>query len=408
MGRDRIRILLLFNSMYPCAGGGRETGLYNLSRYGRGELEFHVISLRAPRGARIPFADALEFAQVYPAFSWQSVIKMRGYNRFARQWDAAGGARRIEKKALSIVRNVRPHVIMSFDAGPTAVAALKLARALDICSAMNMRTFYAAERYGSATAPNATALAALKMERQVVRDTDVLLCNGEDTFEYCRGTMGRTKPTVLVHNGVDVNLFKPSLGKPMRKQMGPADAVVFISINPIRDIKGPQDAIAALASLPANVRERIRLTFLGKGAFGPFQKQAKRLRIAHLVSYLGFVTPLELPAFLTSADVAIHPVLFSAGTTHASLETLACGLPQLSYEAASLRSTCIDGKTGLLVPKGDIKALADGMRTLAGDRDLRERLGRSARELAMQFSWPRYVEKYTEALRRCCKRGEAS
>jgi glycosyltransferase involved in cell wall biosynthesis len=47
------------------------------------------------------------------------------------------------------------------------------------------------------------------------------------------------------------------------------------------------------------------------------------------------------------------------------------------------------GETGLLVPHGDVGALAGALRTLVGDPALRERLGRGARAFAETLPWSR-------------------
>ena len=65
----------------------------------------------------------------------------------------------------------------------------------------------------------------------------------------------------------------------------------------------------------------------------------------------------------------------------------------------------LDGVTGLTVPVGDAGALAGALNRLLGDDELRERLGRKARERALaDFTIPRMVEQtmdvYDEAIER--------
>lgn len=62
----------------------------------------------------------------------------------------------------------------------------------------------------------------------------------------------------------------------------------------------------------------------------------------------------------------------------------------------------VDGETGLLVPRGDVKALADAMQRLLTDNELREQLGRSAAARSVEFtatvSMPRLEQVLGELL----------
>lgn len=66
-------------------------------------------------------------------------------------------------------------------------------------------------------------------------------------------------------------------------------------------------------------------------------------------------------------------------------QAMAAGRPVISADTPGIREAITDGVSGLLVPAGDAPALADAMRRLASDRDLRARMGEAARAA--------YVEK---------------
>ena len=69
------------------------------------------------------------------------------------------------------------------------------------------------------------------------------------------------------------------------------------------------------------------------------------------------------------------------------MEAAACGTPTVASDSPGLRESVVDGKTGYLVPHGDVLALADGINRVIGDPETRDRLGAQARAFAEGFSW---------------------
>ena len=63
-------------------------------------------------------------------------------------------------------------------------------------------------------------------------------------------------------------------------------------------------------------------------------------------------------------------------------EAMAHGRPVVASAVGGLSDLVVDGETGLLVPPGDVAALRSALERLLGDPELRERLGRAARERA--------------------------
>jgi len=70
------------------------------------------------------------------------------------------------------------------------------------------------------------------------------------------------------------------------------------------------------------------------------------------------------------------------GLPKSLLEAAACGRPLISADAPGCREIAIQDRTGLLVPIGNDKALAEAIATLAASRELRLRYGAAARQLA--------------------------
>ena len=68
------------------------------------------------------------------------------------------------------------------------------------------------------------------------------------------------------------------------------------------------------------------------------------------------------------------------------IEAMACGLPVVSFDCPAGPDEIItDGVDGLLVPSGDVHALAEKLMLLMSDENLRRRLGQQARQTAQRY-----------------------
>ncbi|HJX61414.1 MAG TPA: glycosyltransferase family 4 protein, partial [Dehalococcoidia bacterium] len=107
------------------------------------------------------------------------------------------------------------------------------------------------------------------------------------------------------------------------------------------------------------------------------------------VCFTGRVTTAELVRHYNRAEMSACPSLYEGFGLPAG-EAMACGLPVVATTGGALPEVVEDGVTGILVPPGDAPALAEAMRTLMGDPDLRRRMGQAGRERVLEkFSWPK-------------------
>jgi glycosyltransferase involved in cell wall biosynthesis len=76
--------------------------------------------------------------------------------------------------------------------------------------------------------------------------------------------------------------------------------------------------------------------------------------------------------------IATHPNVHGSGLS-VVLEAMACGRPYVVTEAAGLTGYVRHGEDGLVVPPGDVDAMARAMRELIADPDRADALGRAGR-----------------------------
>lgn len=116
--------------------------------------------------------------------------------------------------------------------------------------------------------------------------------------------------------------------------------------------------------------------------------------VLHRVHRTGFVSPEEVSASLTAADVCVLPYREGVSLRHGSLHAcLAHGRPIVTTRPAISSPDLRDGENVLLVRASDAQAMADAVQKLAWDRDLWERLAAGAAALATSFTWDRVATR---------------
>lgn len=119
----------------------------------------------------------------------------------------------------------------------------------------------------------------------------------------------------------------------------------------------------------------------------------------------GMLTRDELPALYASADAVVLPSVRTATFREpwglVVNEAMEQATPVIVSDevGAAAGGLVVDGRNGFVVPAGDPDALAARIRVLAMNRELRERLGRAAREDVKAFSEAAWVAGMQRALR---------
>jgi glycosyltransferase involved in cell wall biosynthesis len=148
------------------------------------------------------------------------------------------------------------------------------------------------------------------------------------------------------------------------------------------------------------------LVIIGRGPLeGELREKAVALGIADRLTFLTPVDDAELAAWYRAASVFCLPSTEpSEAYGLVQLEAHACGTPVVSTDLPTgVPFVNLDGVTGFIVPVGDARALASALTKLTTDRELRDQLGRQARDrVSWEFSVPTMVERtlavYAEAI----------
>lgn len=137
------------------------------------------------------------------------------------------------------------------------------------------------------------------------------------------------------------------------------------------------------------------LHLVGTGAQeSALQALTHGLRSASSVRFLGDLT--DVAPVVQDADIVWVPSLANRGQ-QVALEAMALGKAVVASDVACLREVMRDGETGLLIPPGDVVALARRTYALLEDQPLRERIGQAAcQHVQQQFSLKAAVEQWRD------------
>jgi glycosyltransferase involved in cell wall biosynthesis len=182
--------------------------------------------------------------------------------------------------------------------------------------------------------------------------------------------------------------------------------VVYVGrILPRKDVRNVVRALATLARTDGHLPVKLLLVG-GESAdpdpvaapeIGELRRLAGELGIADRVLFAGRRQPEELRHYYGAGDVVVTTPWYEPfGLT--PLEGMACARPVIGSAVGGIAFTVRHGETGYLVPARAPEALADRLRELLTQPDLRARMGRTARaRVEREFTWPT-VARRTAAL----------
>ena len=211
--------------------------------------------------------------------------------------------------------------------------------------------------------------------------------------------------TQFIKNGVDTDKYAPG-GAPCADAPWGPDAIVIGTVARVQDVKNHRLLVDALASLRTHHPElapRVKLAIVGDGPLLPAVRQQ--------VQDLGLQDAVWLPGARVDIGSLLHTFTMFAlpslaeGTPVSMLEAMACGLPVVASRVGGIPEVVDDGVQGLLVPVGDVEALAQAMARYALDADLRARHGRAARtRVEERFSMRAMLAAYGDLYAGLCRR----
>jgi sugar transferase (PEP-CTERM/EpsH1 system associated) len=350
--------------------GGLENGLVNLINHMDPDRFHHYVCCMTRSGrsaARVhsPNVDILEFDK-QPGGNWWLPLMLR--RRF---------------------REIDPDIVHSRNWGAIdAVVGARLARVPAVVHGEHGRNDVDPD--GKVTKHNLVRRALGPM-------VDRIVCVSEDLGQWLVEDVGiRSEKVRTIHNGVDIDRFRPGNASELRARCGfAADELLIGTVGRLDPIKDQGTLIDAFARLNRDSRPA-RLLVVGDGpSRGELEESARRAGVASLVTFFGMRD--DIAELLRLFDLFVLPSI-GEGISNTILEAMASGLPVVATRVGGNPELVAEGETGALVPRRRADALAAALQVYLEDETrLRAHSTAARRRAECRFSLARMVRQY-EAL----------
>jgi glycosyltransferase involved in cell wall biosynthesis len=202
---------------------------------------------------------------------------------------------------------------------------------------------------------------------------------------------------VIIPGGIDIDKYLTNTIKKID-----ADNVKVLFVGRIAKEKGIKEAILSLNYL---VDINIKLDIIGSAQtieqenyLSEIYKTIDDHTLKGSINIVGKKTGEELISYYHKADIFILPSIWEEPAPMVIAEAFSASLPIIAFDTGGLRERIIDSVNGVLVPRGDIEALATSLRALIEDKILYEKMSLNAREYSLKnLSSEKMIEKHTSA-----------
>ncbi len=210
---------------------------------------------------------------------------------------------------------------------------------------------------------------------------------------------------VVIPNGINVDeVTTPLTREESRKRLGlPADVPIILFFGSLVQYKGPDILLKAFKRINDEF-SNAELIFAGRGPMlSELSNLSKELGVEKHVTFAGFVEDDLKPLYYKASDIFCLPSTTMAESFGiVNLEAMAAGIPIVASDLGGIPDIVQDGVNGLLARPGEFESLADALRSLMVNSEMRIKLGDTGKELVNNYSWNEITQKtenlYTRVL----------
>jgi glycosyltransferase involved in cell wall biosynthesis len=186
------------------------------------------------------------------------------------------------------------------------------------------------------------------------------------------------------------------------------EGFVLVYVGFLKEFRGLDLVLDAIAHLDANGGTDVHFAVAGDGPhMTELQARCEQLGIADHVSFVGWIDPGQVPAFLESGDAGVIPHAVTPLTTYTVpnklFDYMLAGLPVLATDMAPVRRIVTEAECGAILPQSPSEAeVADGIRQL---RSCPEEFGSNGRDAVYRrYNWNHDAERVRRTVATLCAR----
>ncbi|MCY4021216.1 MAG: glycosyltransferase family 4 protein [Chloroflexi bacterium] len=213
--------------------------------------------------------------------------------------------------------------------------------------------------------------------------------NADDRQFFLKHGMISSEKAVLIRgSGVDENLFAPQ-----------AEALDELPVVLFAGRLLWQKGIGDFVEVARRLRGRARFRVVGyEEATSPLNVSATRLRSwadEGLIEWLGKRD--DMPQVYAKSNIVCLPSTYGEGVPKVLIEAAACARACVTTNTPGCREIVRNGENGLLLPPGDLDALAAALERLIRDPALRQEMGAKGRQIVLEdFTLRQVIEETLE------------
>jgi glycosyltransferase involved in cell wall biosynthesis len=186
----------------------------------------------------------------------------------------------------------------------------------------------------------------------------------------------------IVYYGIETERFRP-----VTKDVS-NNPIVILAVGRLIEKKGFEYLIDACARL-VQKGHMFQCKIVGNGDKNALQAQIERNGLQDRVTLCGALEQKQVLKFIQESDIFALPCVIAKngdrdGMPNVLIEAMACEMPVVTTPVTGIPEFVKDGETGLLVAERDVYSLAEALERLILDKKLRQKIGKQARQVALE------------------------